>query len=640
MQKRSRLFALLLLAAASGSAGSPAQTGGNQNAVPAAAPLTLGASRTFLEFAAIAGGSNPPAQTLNITPSGIGTLNWTATTTQPWLSVSPASGSGAASLSVGANINGLPDGSYSNTITITAPGASGSPRQIPVVLSVAPSSTSGGHQFHVTLDAAPGSTGSGRQYYVSPLGSARGTGSIDNPWNIATGFASPVVQPGDTIWVRGGTYATGSALHVRLVGTVNQPIVIRNYRGERAVIEDWLQVGCCDRNPQLGMGANVWIWGLEFWDPVTNRGAPTNGAHGTQPSIDTWAVGTKLINNIIHDTSGGPGVWKEAHDAEVYGNLMYFNGWQAPDRPHGHGLYTQNQVGTMLVSDNVSFDNFEEGMQFYGSGKNGYVRNYNVAGNVLFENGRISGSLNQSFLFAGGVGGVNGIKVTDNYTYDPANVSAGYTAFGFPWDTHNGSIAISGNIFADGLDATDFWHWTSIVFQNNQVYSPSNEMLMVTGYPADYSGYSIDNNTYWGGGHFLVGQGGPDINTTALSFPAWQSTSGLDAHSTYHSAAPTGVWTYVRPNKYEAGRANIIIYNWSLEKTVNVDVSGVLASGASYQIKDAEDFFGKPVASGVYHGGTVAIPMTGLTIERPQGNVPVIPTHTAPQFGVFVLLAQ
>jgi len=28
--------------------------------------------------------------------------------------------------------------------------------------------------------------------------------------------------------------------------------------------------------------------------------------------------------------------------------------------------------------------------------------------------------------------------------------------------------------------------------------------------------------------------------------------------------APTGTWTFVQPNKYEAGRANIAIYNWSL----------------------------------------------------------------------------
>ena len=59
----------------------------------------------------------------------------------------------------------------------------------------------------------------------------------------------------------------------------------------------------------------------------------------------SWAPGTKLINLVIHDTRQGIGIWQEALDSEAYGNLIYYNGFQASDRGHGHGIYVQNDEG-------------------------------------------------------------------------------------------------------------------------------------------------------------------------------------------------------------------------------------------------------------------------------------------------------
>src|SRR6202158_1959007 len=73
-------------------------------------------------------------------------------------------------------------------------------------------------------------------FYVSPTASGSGTGSFSNPWQLQTALDQPAaVHPGDTIWLRGGTYAgifTG-----RLVGTSSAPITVRQYAGERAIID-------------------------------------------------------------------------------------------------------------------------------------------------------------------------------------------------------------------------------------------------------------------------------------------------------------------------------------------------------------------------------------------------------------------
>src|SRR5262249_23297434 len=76
-------------------------------------------------------------------------------------------------------------------------------------------------------------------YYVSTTGTAGGSGSIANPWNLQTALSQPAaVHPGDTIWLRGGTYSAGSlGLLSSLTGSAASPIVVRSYPGEWAKID-------------------------------------------------------------------------------------------------------------------------------------------------------------------------------------------------------------------------------------------------------------------------------------------------------------------------------------------------------------------------------------------------------------------
>jgi len=62
------------------------------------APAMLGVAPGTLNFAGITGGANPATQTLNILNNGASTLNWSASKTQSWLSLSQTSGSGPARL--------------------------------------------------------------------------------------------------------------------------------------------------------------------------------------------------------------------------------------------------------------------------------------------------------------------------------------------------------------------------------------------------------------------------------------------------------------------------------------------------------------------------------------------------------------
>jgi hypothetical protein len=102
------------------------------------APPTIGFSPTSFSFTATQGGSNPANQILNIWNAGDGTLNWSVNDDATWLSLSPMSGTNSGTVTLSVNITGLTTGTYNATITITAPGATNSPINIPVTLTINP----------------------------------------------------------------------------------------------------------------------------------------------------------------------------------------------------------------------------------------------------------------------------------------------------------------------------------------------------------------------------------------------------------------------------------------------------------------------------------------------------------------------
>jgi hypothetical protein len=462
----------------------------------------------------------------------------------------------------------------------------------------------------------------GAEHFAAPGGSASGDGTREHPWDIATALAGPPsVRPGDTIWLRAGRYGEGGSravLRARLVGAPGAPIVVRAWPGERAVIDAWLQVGCCEGNSKPSEGAWVWFRDLEFAgfnpDRTSGRsGPPDYTAMHNHAAADTWAPGTRFIDCIVHDTAGGLSLWQESAGSEAYGNLIYFVGGQGDDRGHGHGLYVQNDGGTKHLTDNVVFDNFGNGFHCYGSSK-AAVRNLAVEGNAAFNNGAIANtsSASDNFLFAGGRGGVDGLRFAGNFSYFAPGIH-GYNEIGYPWSASNGNAVIADNYFVGGFDPLDLWRWRGLDLHHNLFVTADRPAVNLTpaGEPHDYR---AAGNLYYGTGPV-----------------------GFDADSRPAGARPSGVSVIVRPNRYERGRANIVIYNWNRAPVVSVDVAGILDPNAAFEVRDAQNYFGPPVLHGTYRKAPLDIPLIGLTAAQPNGTVPRPAVHTAPEFGVFIL---
>jgi hypothetical protein len=424
------------------------------------------------------------------------------------------------------------------------------------------------------------------EFFVSPTGTDRGKGSQKAPWSLAKALAHPgAVHPGDTIWLRGGTYTGNFTSH--LTGTASLPIVVRQYPGERATLDANVNpavTGTIAYALSVSNGGYTWFWGFEVTNSNPNRWNPTSGSNPSDArnrGIFMTVPGTKIINVIVHDTGQGIESWQGAVNAELYGNIIYYNGWNAPDRGHGHGIYVNNFTGSSkLIKHNLllgpAFPAGGLNMQAYGSSNSMFVNSH------IEENVWIRGE-----VIVGGSSGfpMGGTQMTGNYAWDTGTVIGYYSQNCNP-------TTFSGNYLAGTLTPP---------------YDPLGRV-----------GMTIATNT-------IVG----DLDGfSQADYP----------NNTYYSktAPPKADKVVVLPNAYEAGRATIVVYNWDGSATQAVELTGIVSPGAAYEIRNAQNFYGPLVISGTYSGGTVTLPMTGLAQATPVGYA--APPPTGPRFNVFVVL--
>jgi hypothetical protein len=460
-------------------------------------------------------------------------------------------------------------------------------------------------------------TGTHVGHYVAQSGSPNGDGTAARPWDLQTALNQPAaVHPGDTIWLRGGTY--GGQFTSTLNGTPTSPVIVRQYPGERATLD-------------AGAGTALTVFGsyTSFQGFEVTSSAPLSSRFGFNNS----GAGIKFINLVIHDTRTGIGNFtgNNPRQPEIYGSLIYNNGQTSSD----HGIYLENNgsTGTAFITDNVVFNNWGFGIHMYGQASNEFLSGIDVEGNAAFGTTSIAiPSQQYNDILIGGAGPTvaSNITISNNYTYrtgapsfDPnsAGIELGYTA-----GVQNGDIVAQNNYIVGGMH---MGMWSSAQLSGNTIYDYAGPMVQNQG---SLSRQTWTANTFYGDpalARWVYG------GSSATDFTTWTSQTGLVNAGSYGGGAPPN-FTVVRPNRYEAGRGNIIVYNWANLPAVDVDLSGVLSRGQSFNIFNVQDFFGAPVVSGIYGGGTVRIPMVGIPAPTPIGRG-TVPSTTGPTFQVFVV---
>jgi hypothetical protein len=253
------------------------------------------------------------------------------------------------------------------------------------------------------------------EFHVTPTGTSSGNGSQGAPWSLSAAIQPhSAIKPGDTVWLHGGTY-TGCFIS-RLAGAAGNPVKLKQFPGERATLDG---NGCLDAT-LIAWGSWTWYQGFEIISSSPRRVTSISGSWpsdlGRGAGVVAHATNSKFINLIVHDNSQGFSFWESAVDSELYGNLVYYNGWEAPDRGHGHGIYAQNRNGIKVMAENIIFDQFSHGFHAYGS-SNARLDNMRLVGNVVFQNGSLStGGMVRNFLLGGGSVAMNPV-FDSNFSY-------------------------------------------------------------------------------------------------------------------------------------------------------------------------------------------------------------------------------
>jgi hypothetical protein len=479
------------------------------------------------------------------------------------------------------------------------------------------------------------------QWYVAPEGSPAGNGTIDSPWDLATALAQgpngTEVKPGNTIWLRGGRYAGN--FFSDLSGTAEAPIIVRQYPGERAILDK--NAAAASIGGLKVRGCYTWYWGFEITNsyPDRNRLAPSGDLDTWRGSgVNIYGPNNKFINLVLHDNGHAFGLWDEDGGTEIYGCIVYYNG----NNKKEHGLYAHNDTGTQLIAENVIFDGAGYGIHVYANNPEASLSGFQIEGNAVFNNGALT--LDDQVADQILVGGVEGapaerIVLRENYVYTPIEAATNKNRgvrLGYE-DRDNRDVKLLGNYIVSKVPLKVQW-WRSVESTGNTIYSQGTSVEDKTPSGGGPFNFQWNSNTYLSGR-----RGGPVFlfDDGTYDFAGWQRATGTDMTSQVvqtPSLRPSGVRVFVRANKYEEGRANIVVFNWDLQAQISVNVSAVLKIGTRYEVRDVQNYFGAPVASGTYTGSPILLPLNLTQVAQPIGNVERIPAHTKPEFGVYVLL--
>ena len=309
--------------------------------------------------------------------------------------------------------------------------------------------------------------------------------------------------------------------------------------------------------------------------------------------------------------------------------LIFNNGHGGPDRGHGHGIYAQNKKGIKRITDNVIFQQFGYGMHVYGSSK-ASLRGFRIEGNVVFHNGCLQEQGRQTrAILVGGGAPLEDVSLRENMIYN------GGLRIGYSPSAVNKKVTIRKNyVVGMSLD-----YQRELVFEENTVISGWPVLSVIRREKSSFNNYKMDHNTYYNvrPKHYpfflLIGK-----QRQGLTLKQWQK-KGFDAGSTIHQGHPKEVKVFVRPNRYESGRANVIVFNWSGKPKVTINLQKILKKGQRFRIVSARNFFGPAVVSGKHQGAPISLPMSPITPAQPVGMPKYKLPPTEPRFGAYVLLS-
>lgn len=257
--------------------------------------------------------------------------------------------------------------------------------------------------------------------------------TVDNPAVWSRVIQSGNILPGDVLSLAAGNYS--GDIPAFIDGTAAKPIIIRPRAGASVVFNDGLKI----------LGDYIQFENIEFvYSGWTSRLSEQSGSAPTDipknkimQASGNWI---SFINCHIHDV---PSAWFGGDGGDVVGCHIHSIGWDAPDRGHGHGIYSQNRSpATKRFAYNLIHECYGWGIHIWDEANP--LDNYTVEYNVIFGSGSPGVESKPNILHGGQNTVCHNNLHRNNLTYRGRGNEYGYSA---GMDTST----LSNNYYPDGI---------------------------------------------------------------------------------------------------------------------------------------------------------------------------------------------
>lgn len=374
------------------------------------------------------------------------------------------------------------------------------------------------------VGAATSSRRHGKNIYVSTTGNdSTGTGAIGFPY-LTIGHAESVMNNGDNIVVRGGTYTISALLTISNSGTLPLRRTIMAYSGEAPVLNGpgsyTTTVGFqVTGNYRVFVGIAIqnlaYIYCYDCHHVIFNRcisqnqtssGCEFDGSDSVGSSHDNQILYCQFITNsqrFANGTQNAGSGWAQgatfaASDNGIAIGNMFNNNW-------GEGLSCINSIGC-LFRGNTLWDSWSTNIYNDSSQNTTITENFTYSTGVARENGGPVGGIEASQEITTRSGVVmSGLTITNNIC---VGTQAGFEYFIMTAAHPVTNSVISNNTFVNCPGGSIVIQLdtgvTGNIVQNNIFYhsaAGTNQSGTVTGYSCDHNcWYNGTSGTFSGTG--------------------------------------------------------------------------------------------------------------------------------------------
>lgn len=305
------------------------------------------------------------------------------------------------------------------------------------------------------------------EYYVATTGSNSNPGTEDKPWQTVA-YAVDTMDPGDTTYVRGGTYLEAT-MRFKRSGTQAAPIKLLSYPGESPIIQ------CIDATlihrmiiqhvsgERYPMGW-ITIEGFEIRNcydslKIHNGHDLTIRRNWIHDSLNQGIVGsgTRILidrNRINHNgnTTGNQkhGIYMNGTEITITNNLIYdnqffgiqANGTAKYDSAKHPGPEFALSRNWIIANNTIAYNRNRAAIVVWGSS----LTNLRIENNIFYENGVTLAPVNVNgieFIQMGSTG----VQIRNNLSYASGSGAMAFLGIGA---TEGKNYTLSGNIVNTG----------------------------------------------------------------------------------------------------------------------------------------------------------------------------------------------